>query len=86
MKTVYLIRHSQKFNSYGIIENSDLKQISEEGLHPIIGENAMGIEKNPKIFFSKGEIGILKVTEVWARWLMNRIFGVQDRLGLKANL
>lgn len=46
----------------------------------------MGIEKNPKIFFSKGEIGILKVTEVWARRLMNRIFGVQDRLGLKANL
>ena len=46
----------------------------------------MGIEKNPKIFFSKGEIGILKVTEVWARWLMHRIFGVQDRLGLKANL
>ena len=54
--------------------------IDSEGLKPIIGENAFGIEETPKIFFSKGELGIIKVNEVWLRWLMNRIFGPNDRL------
>lgn len=60
----------------------NIEDISVNGLKPSIGENAFGIEKSPKIFFSKGELGIMKVTEVWLRWLMNRIYGPSDRLGM----
>lgn len=67
-------------------ETSNLKRISREGLIPTIGENSHGIEDTPKIFFSKGEIGILKVTEVWLRWLMNRIYGPNNRLGIYNDL
>ena len=63
-----------------------LDQIEEKGLLPIIGENAAGIERTPKVFFSKGELGILKATEVWLRWLMNRTHGVVDKLGLYKGL
>lgn len=65
---------------------SDAERISKSGLKPVIGDNASGIEKTPKIFFSKGELGIIKVTEVWLRWLMNRIYGPNDRLGMYKNL
>lgn len=63
-----------------------IEEIEKNGLKPVIGANANGIEETPKIFFSKGELGIIKVTEVWLRWLMNRIYGVNDRLGMYKNL
>ena len=59
-----------------------LESIEQEGLRAQIGENAFGIEKTPKVFFSKGDLGIIKVTEVWLRWLLNRIYGPKDRLGM----
>lgn len=62
--------------------NSNLENINSDGILPKIGENATGIERTEKTFFSKGELGVLKASEVWLRWLMNRIFGVSDRLGL----
>lgn len=65
---------------------ANIETISNEGLKPTIGANAFGIEETPKIFFSKGELGIIKVTEVWLRWLMNRIYGPNDRLGIYKNL
>lgn len=67
-------------------ERRNLKTISEYGLVPTIGENAHGIENTPKIFFSRGEIGILKVSEVWLRWLMNRIYGSNNRLNIYKDL
>jgi len=67
---------------YHFTERRNLKTISQDGLVPTIGENAHGIEKSPKIFFSRGEIGILKVSEVWLRWLMNRIYGSNNRLNI----
>ena len=71
---------------YHFTETSNLRRISNVGLIPYIGENSHGIEDTPKIFFSKGEIGILKVTEVWLRWLMNRIYGPNNRLGIYNDL
>ena len=65
--------------------NNNLAKIEEEGLIPLIGQNAQGIEKNPKIFFSKGKKGALELSEVWMRWLMNRIFGEKDRIGIYQN-
>ena len=59
---------------------SNLDSISIRGLVPQIGENAKGIEKTAKIFMSKGKLAIIKSSEVWLRWLMNRIFGLNDRL------
>ena len=71
---------------YHFTERSNLKTISKDGLVPTIGENAHGIENTPKIFFSRGEIGILKVSEVWLRWLMNRIYGSNNRLNIYKGL
>ena len=65
---------------------NSIENIENKGIQPHIGENAIGLEDTPKVFFSKGELGILKVTEVWLRWLMNRIFGTNDRLGIHKNL
>lgn len=62
--------------------NDNLPSINERGIIPLIGENASGVEATEKIFFSKGELGIIKINEVWLRWLMNRIFGQNDRLNL----
>ena len=59
-----------------------LDEIEKSGLKPVIGANANGVEETPKIFFSKGKLGVIKVTEVWLRWLMNKIYGVNDRLGM----
>ena len=61
-------------------KKDNLTDISINGLKSIIGENAFGLEKDAKIFFSQGEQGVLKVMEVWLRWLMNKIHGINDRL------
>lgn len=63
-----------------------LDEIEKSGLKPVIGANANGVEETPKIFFSKGKLGVIKVTEVWLRWLMNKIYGVNDRLGMYKKL
>lgn len=71
---------------YHFTIKNNIETIEQEGLLPKIGENSINIENTQKVFFSKGELGIIKVTEVWLRWLMNRIFGVNDRLDLYKNL
>ncbi|MBE6157672.1 MAG: hypothetical protein E7160_02640 [Firmicutes bacterium] len=72
--------------SFHFTETKYLEKIQEEGLIASIGENAIGIERTPKIFFSKGEMGVIKLSEVWLRWLMNRIYGPNDRLNQYKNL
>ena len=69
-------------NLFHFTRTNNLESIRIEGIKPIIGDNAIGIEDTPKTFFSKGKLGVLKANEVWLRWLMNRIFGWNDRLGL----
>ena len=67
---------------YHFTKKENLEKISVEGLKPQIGENSKYIENTPKIFFSKGTQGILKSTEVWLRWLMNRIYGPKNIIGI----
>lgn len=47
----------------------NLDSILKNGLEPRIGENALYVEKKPKVFFVKGEKGIVNIIDVWLRWL-----------------
>ena len=81
MNTTY-IKENQL---YHFTKKDNLEYISVEGLKPQLGENSLYIEKTPKIFFSKGYLGILKTTEVWLRWLMNRIYGPRNIINIYKN-
>lgn len=81
-----IIDNLDKNSLYHFTLERNLEEIEQCGLVPMIGENAKNIENTKKVFFSKGELGIIKATEVWLRWLMNRIFGVNDRLDLFKDL
>lgn len=48
----------------------NLDSILTEGLRPSIGDNAVGIEKSEKIFFTMGITNSLVLMESWLRWLM----------------
>lgn len=48
----------------------NLESIMEEGLKPAIGDNAAGIEKSEKIFFTIGNTNSLVLMESWLRWLI----------------
>lgn len=48
----------------------NLDSILKEGLKPAIGDNAAGIEKSEKIFFTFGITNSLVLMESWLRWLM----------------
>lgn len=54
---------------------NNIDRIEKNNLLPKIGENASMIEENEKIFFSIGASGILKLQDVWLKWMMNRMFG-----------
>ena len=43
--------------------------ISKYGLIPDVGKHSLGLEKNPKVFFSEGGINLLRVADTWIRWL-----------------
>ena len=83
-----VILDEKKDNHYLLhfTHKNNYSEIEEKGLIPLIGENSKGIEKSPKIFFSKGIDGALEVSEVWLRLLLNKIFGQSDILGLYQNL
>lgn len=51
----------------------NLDSILENGLEPRIGENALYVEKTPKVFFAKGEKGIITIMDVWLKWLTGKI-------------
>lgn len=61
----------------------NLESIAEEGLIPQIGENAKGAEKSFKVFFSKGQKGILELANVWIQWTIYRMYAsdVVSKLG-----
>lgn len=48
----------------------NLDSILTEGLKPLIGDNASGIEKSEKIFFTIGITNSLVLMESWLRWLI----------------
>ena len=43
--------------------------INRDGFKAEIGQNAMNIEKNPKVFFAEGPINLLRIADVWIRWI-----------------
>lgn len=60
--------NSNAFFHYTNVNN--LSSISEKGLEPKIGENAVGIETTEKIFFTIGEKNSLVLMDSWIRWLI----------------
>lgn len=44
--------------------------IRMRGLVADIGKHSLGLEKNPKVFFSEGGINLLRVADTWIRWLI----------------
>lgn len=52
-----------------------LENISQKGLEAVIGENSKGPENTPKVFFAQGKKGVMDLSDVWLKWLMNRRFG-----------
>ncbi len=57
----------RSFFHYTNIDN--LESIFKNGLEPRIGVNSLYIEKTSKIFFVKGEKGIINIMDVWLKWL-----------------
>ena len=51
----------------------NLDTILKNGLEPRIGENALYVEKTPKVFFVEGEKGIITIMDVWLKWLTGKI-------------
>lgn len=51
----------------------NLESILSKGLEPRIGENSLYVEKTPKVFFAKGEKGIITIMDVWLKWLTGKI-------------
>ncbi len=49
---------------------NNLESILTNGLQPAIGDNAVGIEKSEKIFFTIGITNSLVLMESWLRWLI----------------
>lgn len=43
--------------------------IERDGFKAEIGKNALNIEKNPKVFFTIGPINLLRIADVWIRWI-----------------
>lgn len=51
---------------------NNLESIFAKGLEPLIGENAMGIEKSKKVFFTIGINNSLTLMEAWIRWMIGK--------------
>ncbi len=58
-----------KHSFFHYTNKDNLEGILNDGLEPRVGENSLHVEKNPKIFFAKGEKGIITMIDVWLRWL-----------------
>lgn len=54
----------------------NIDSISKYGLLPALGKNSKLFESTRKIYFSKGTDGVLKICDVWLKWLM----GVMDEV------
>lgn len=79
---------------YHFTKQIGLQNIFVNGLEATIGENSVGVEESPKVFFAQGDEGELKICDVWIKWLMNKEFGFNglrrqyegEELYSKANL
>lgn len=73
MNTIDLNEFDGKNAFYHFTNRDNYESISLNGLIPSIGDNANGIEKTSKVFFSKGNIGFLRICDVWINWFIYRI-------------
>lgn len=61
-----------KHSFFHYTNKQNLDSIVKNGLEPRIGENSLYVEKTPKVFFVKGEKGIITIMDVWLRWLTSK--------------
>lgn len=73
MNTIDLNEFDGENAFYHFTSRDNYESISLNGLIPSIGDNAYGIEKTSKVFFSKGNIGFLRICDVWINWFIYRI-------------
>lgn len=73
MNTIDLNEFDGENAFYHFTNRNNYESISLNGLIPSIGDNANGIEKTSKVFFSKGNIGFLRICDVWINWFIYRI-------------
>lgn len=85
MKTIELKDLDENNTLYHFTDKRNLKQIESLGLIPMIGNHAKGIEKTKKVFFSKGNIGFLKICDVWINWIIYG-YGMDDYLVSKTKI
>ena len=94
MKTIDLNEFDGEKAFYHFTNRSNYESISSNGLIPSIGNNARGIEITQKVFFSMGNIGFLRICDVWINWFIYRAslydsvlkykdIGEEERMDLK---
>lgn len=81
MKKVVLNELDDEMSFFHFSPVAQKKFIEDFGLLAQIGDNAKGVEESPKIFFSKGKMGVLEACDVWIKWMMNNSFGMKDKYG-----
>lgn len=64
------IKNTDKNTFFHYTNIHNLDSISKNGLEPRIGDNAIGIEENKKIFFTIGITNSLILMESWIKWLI----------------
>ena len=81
MKKIVL-EELDKENAFFHFTNKDnIRSIEQNGLIATKGQNAKNAEQTPKIFFSKGTEGILELTDVWIKWMMNNAYSIKNLYG-----
>lgn len=74
MKTIELkdiLENDELLNKtlFHFAPKADYEIVSNDGFKAVKGQNAMNIEKNPKVFFAEGPINLLRIADVWIRWI-----------------
>lgn len=85
MKTIELKDLDANKALFHFTDKRNISQIEELGLIPMIGNNSKGIEKTKKVFFSKGNIGFLRICDVWINWIIYG-YGMDDYLLSKSKI
>ena len=70
IKDISQIEIDNTFFHYTAKEN--LNNIIKNGLEPRIGKNSLYVERSKKVFFAKGEKGVLTLIDVWLKWLNSK--------------
>ena len=73
MKLVDLNSLDREKTYYHFTPRYNYESICEKRLLAKIGSNANGIEKTPKVFFAIGNLGFLKICDVWINWFIYKI-------------